>query len=124
MWTKKKQLNYHRGWKKRNKEKVAANARRYYHKNKEKFKRYRLKSKFGITLEQYEELKQLQNNKCAICDRVETTKYYTTGKIKELCVDHCHKSGKVRGLLCRACNYRLGWYEGCQEKIESYLKNN
>lgn len=36
-------------------------------------------------------------------------------------LDHCHKTGKVRGLLCQSCNLKLGWYEKYQDQINSYL---
>jgi len=56
-----------------------------------------LKRKFGITPEQYQAIYEAQNGKCAICQRA-------TGKIKKLAVDHDHKTGKIRGLLCSVCN--------------------
>lgn len=65
---------------------------------------YALKRKYGITLEQYEELLQKQNYSCAICERHESE--FKTN----LAVDHAHsgpKKGFIRGLLCTACNYRL-----------------
>lgn len=63
-----------------------------------------------------------QNGACLICGSSETCT--RREKPTRLTIDHCHISGKVRGLLCSICNSRLGWYERCQEKIESYLKNN
>lgn len=62
-------------------------------------RRYMLK-KFGITLDYYDSLMVKQNNKCAICGDI-TEEYH-------LHVDHDHKTGKVRGLLCRHCNLLLG----------------
>lgn len=57
--------------------------------------------KYGITGEQYLALYKFQGGKCAICRRA-------TGRTRRLSVDHDHKTGKVRGLLCRACNNMLG----------------
>lgn len=65
------------------------------------WRKHNLKRKFGITLEQYEELLVKQNYSCAICERHEDQ-----FKIK-LAVDHDHKTGRIRGLLCTACNYHL-----------------
>lgn len=47
-----------------------------------------------------------QHNKCAICGNKETKKLH--GKVVSLAVDHCHKTGKVRGLLCQNCNHGIG----------------
>ncbi len=60
--------------------------------------------KYGITQELYEFLKQRQNNSCGICGRTFQEKVSPQ-------IDHCHKTGKVRGLLCWNCNIRLGYLE-------------
>lgn len=41
---------------------------------------------------------------------------------KSFCVDHNHKTGKVRGILCKFCNSKLGWFENRRLSIEEYLK--
>lgn len=56
---------------------------------------------YGITKEQYEELYAAQGGACYICQRA-------TGKTRKLAVDHDHKTGYVRGLLCSTCNKMLG----------------
>lgn len=62
--------------------------------------------KYGITSSEYDELYKRQNGLCAICKKPETkTNQY--GLIR-LAVDHCHKSGLNRGLLCMKCNRALG----------------
>jgi hypothetical protein len=58
----------------------------------------------------YEMLKQ-QENKCAICNEEETRKSRTDGKICALAIDHCHNTGKIRGLLCHGCNTGLGKFK-------------
>lgn len=69
---------------------------------------YSLRSKYNITLEQYEKLLANQNGVCALCGLTETAidKYHK--EIKSLAVDHCHETGKVRGLLCSSCNIGIG----------------
>lgn len=62
--------------------------------------------RFGITLEQYIALLKKQDGKCAICKNEETVKF-----VKRLAIDHCHKTGKVRGLLCHGCNAGLGRFK-------------
>lgn len=64
--------------------------------------------KYGITDQEYDDKRNFQNDCCAICRRPETDTDYKTGNILALAVDHCHKSGKVRDLLCRRCNHLLG----------------
>src|SRR5216684_7911658 len=59
-----------------------------------------LKTKYGLTLERFKLLKKRQQFKCALCRRR-----------KKLNVDHDHKTGKVRGLLCLQCNSGLGIFE-------------
>lgn len=56
-----------------------------------------LKKRFGLTLEQWDEMNLQQGGMCAICD----------GE-SELCVDHNHITGQIRGLLCKSCNLSLG----------------
>jgi methylphosphotriester-DNA--protein-cysteine methyltransferase len=61
-----------------------------------------LKRKYGISAKNYEEMRQSQNNSCAIC------KEPHTDLTKSMAVDHCHSTGKIRGLLCTRCNLMLG----------------
>lgn len=62
----------------------------------------RMRSLFGITLEQYYAMRESQEGRCAICGCPDRT------KARRLAVDHDHKSGKVRALLCHHCNTGLG----------------
>jgi hypothetical protein len=65
--------------------------------------------KYGITIENYNEMLINQNNVCIICLRPETM---TRGnKLQSFSVDHCHKTGKVRGLLCSKCNTAIGLFD-------------
>lgn len=70
--------------------------------------------RYGISLSDFIEMAVRQNAKCAIC-----------GKQEKLCVDHCHDSGTVRGLLCRQCNSAIGLLDDSIEilsKAKKYLK--
>ena len=61
-----------------------------------------LKSTYNITLQQYDEMLSAQGNVCAICG----SNY--PGHCGRFCVDHNHKTGEVRGLLCNQCNIGIG----------------
>jgi len=67
--------------------------------------------RLGITKEDLNKLMELQEGKCAICE----TKQSCHGK-KRLAVDHDHKTGKVRGLLCHDCNWMIGYLERRTDK--------
>lgn len=69
--------------------------------NKEYVRNAMLKSRYGITLEDYARMLAEQGGTCAIC-------FKEPDKGSVLDVDHCHDSLKVRGLLCRSCNLCLG----------------
>jgi hypothetical protein len=66
-----------------------------------------------------------QNGLCKICNKEETRKSRTEGKICQLAIDHCHTTGKIRGLLCHACNIAIGKFKddiNLLEKAIQYLK--
>lgn len=60
-----------------------------------------LKQRFGLSLTDKEKLAASQNFKCSICE-------CEFSNFREMCVDHCHETGKLRELLCRRCNTGLG----------------
>lgn len=70
--------------------------------NPDRTKNNDLKRNYGITLQEHQQMFENQNGVCAIC------KNPGDGRWKKLCVDHCHTTGKVRGLLCKRCNIALG----------------
>lgn len=80
----------------------------------------KLKSTYGITPEQYEEMLAAQGGCCAICHAKKPG-----GRTKLFFIDHCHTTGKVRGLLCMRCNTGLGLFMDNQKFLSnaiSYLK--
>lgn len=68
--------------------------------NSDWFKSYRLATKYNLTVEQFQQMQADQDGKCAICITP------ITGSAVR--VDHCHKTGKTRDLLCHNCNTLLG----------------
>ena len=92
----------------------------YYMNRKEKQWENKLIRNFGINATEYYKLLKQQNNKCAICKNE-----YKEGN-KKLAVDHCHKTGKIRGLLCSNCNPALGFLKEDLNIIKNlvrYIKN-
>lgn len=74
--------------------------------NPDYFKNQDLKKYYGVTLDWYKEQYAKQDGACAICKQPETS--VIRGKVLLLAVDHCHDTGKVRALLCSACNTGIG----------------
>lgn len=104
----------------RSKEKQSARASAWSKKNKARRNfinhKSKLKKRYGITLEQYNEFKTLQDNRCKICKNKEERLY----------IDHCHTTNKFRGLLCNKCNFGLGAFNddpSLVEKAAKYLKD-
>lgn len=88
----------------------------------EQFKEYNrkswLKKAYGISVEEYEALFEKQGGKCAICEK---------DLNKASHVDHCHDSGKIRGILCPACNKGIGHFYDSPElliKAAGYCKRH
>ena len=90
-------------WAKNNKEKVSESGRKSRNKHPNTRRNAKLMALYGITLSQFEEMSNLQNDICAICP-----KHKSENKNGKLFVDHSHATGKVRGLLCDDCNRAIG----------------
>lgn len=96
---------------------------RFYRENKGKDRRKEwLKYFYNITVDQYYDMLEKQQHSCKICGSKEDGTKKTT-----LCVDHCHTTGAVRGLLCHSCNTALGHFKDSTEilqKAVEYLNEN
>jgi len=103
-----KKLAYLKQWKKENPENPE--------KSKERARRHQLKMKYGITPEKYKEMLWLQGGHCIFCDRTPDQERYGV-----LTVDHDHKTGRVRGLLCITHNRSLGVFGDNEEGILKVL---
>jgi len=86
----------------RDKDKILARNRQVPLRLRQHYDRTHILRGYGLTVEDYNELYAQQNGRCAICGRHQ-------GELRDaMCVDHCHKTNKVRGLLCRRCNMAIG----------------
>lgn len=83
------------------------------------WKNTHLQRKFGIGLAEYSQMVSDRDNKCDICGRPERQE--RAGKAKALAVDHDHKTGAVRGLLCCDCNQALGKFEDSKDLLTSAI---
>lgn len=85
---------------------------------KEYTRNYDLLKSYSITIEGYNELLAKQGGCCSICNiNVSELK----GAKKHLCVDHCHKTGRIRGLLCDKCNRGIGLLQDDTAIIQNAL---
>lgn len=112
---------WYKEWRKKNPEKAKAIQKKHTSTAlfKKKSYEYHLKRKFGLTIEQYDTLLLKQENRCAICDK------HQLELGKRLDIDHDHISGKIRGLLCNACNQGIGLFGDSKELVTralNYLK--
>lgn len=89
-----------------NKEKVAAARKAAYDADPSRWRWYEVKSRYGLTKSDYETLLDSQGGTCAICKEIPPVFH----------VDHNHKTGKVRGLLCASCNLALGKLKDSAER--------
>lgn len=114
-----KRTVYMRSWRAKNRERHNELARQSHQRNKHKHiakaREYHLKIKFNISPEQYNEMLSRQGFCCAICCKQQSQEK------RRFHVDHCHKTGRIRAILCAVCNSHLGWYEKRKENIDKYL---
>jgi prolyl oligopeptidase PreP (S9A serine peptidase family) len=102
----------------KNKELILARNKKYNKENPDKRKSAILKYEYGITLDQYNEMFKAQEGKCAICQR------HQNELTRTLCVDHNHKTNKVRALLCLTCNTDVSVVENRLEEMTKYLNKH
>lgn len=75
-------------------------------------KRRALRAKYGLTVDDVEQMRAAQDGRCAICNE----------PTERLLVDHDHTTGQVRALLCQTCNTFLGWYENKADTILAFQR--
>jgi hypothetical protein len=95
----------------------------YYQEHKEYFREYakkhslklylgKIKRQYGLSAESYFKLLEHQKSKCAVCRKKPSSRLH---------VDHDHKTGKIRGLLCSGCNFTLGQMKDKTKHLQSLI---
>lgn len=93
-------------------ERVRVVGRAYWHKSN--LAKKRRVSKHGMSIDEFDALYIKQEKRCAICEK--------TLEERGACIDHCHSTGKVRGLLCANCNAGLGFFQDSQASLLSAVE--
>lgn len=79
--------------------------------SKEQKRRWQFKTRYGLSMEQVHKLHDDQDGKCALCAQA------LEGK--RPCIDHCHNTKVIRGLLCHQCNIRLGGWDDIEWRTKA-----
>jgi hypothetical protein len=103
-------------YQKKNPEKLVTKSKKWDTKNVEKRKNARYKRVYGISVTEYGNRLNKQDHCCALC-RTHKDKFRYA-----LSVDHCHKTGKIRGLLCGTCNMTIGYLGDDVESFERIIR--
>lgn len=108
-----------REWAAKNQESVREAKKRYREANLEKVRasqrNCRFKRKYGITADARDAMLVAQDNRCGACRSSDPK------SVMGWHLDHCHKTGEVRGLLCQPCNHALGNVEDSVERLSSLI---
>lgn len=85
-------------------------------------RRWNLQKLYGITPEDYSAMLADQGGVCAVCRQPEPDAHGRTGTRFSLSIDHCHDTGRVRGLLCQKCNRAIGLLGDNVELLRSAIR--
>ena len=117
---------YHAKWYEANKEKRRKQVSDYgksqpkeWH--QAKGRKYHLKKRYNITQQEYETTLASQDYKCALCGK-DASDNKRGGKLDPLHIDHCHKTNKLRDLLCHQCNSGLGQFKDNIEILQKAVQ--
>lgn len=112
---------YHKNYRIKNAKKLKQTYANYRKNNQDKIKICKIKFNYNVTQEEATNLYKRSFGICNICKMSETSKG-NNGKISLLSIDHDHKTGKVRGVVCRNCNHGLGDFKESIKNLKSAIK--
>lgn len=104
------------------KEYLAAYQREYHARHPQKRRTVRYRARYGLSFDQYSAMFMEQGGLCLICKKPETSLNQHTHELRLLSVDHCHGTGKIRGLLCKRCNTGIGAFEEDPELLKAAIR--
>lgn len=81
-------------------------------KRKKSWRKYQRFKLYGITEDDYNKMNDEQSSRCLICGVLDDN----------LSIDHCHRTGRVRGLLCHTCNTGLGMFKDNEDILEKAIE--
>jgi len=102
-------------WREKNPEKRKLQVQREADPSKLYNRRKYLKHSYGITVDDYDHMYTTQKGCCAICG------VHQSETVRKFHVDHCHSTGKIRGLLCQDCNHLLGRAKDTREILSNAI---
>ena len=115
-----KQRAYQKAWRKAHPDYEAAIMAKYRAKYPERVRLTHRKQHlkvYGLTIEQFNQMLVTQNHQCKICGTKEPK-----GFANQWAVDHCHRTGIVRGLLCTNCNKGIGYFNDSPFLLREVIK--
>jgi len=100
----------------KHKDRYRQNTKNWSSKNGKRMKEWTLKTFYNLSLDEFNDIFEKQNGCCAICG------IHQSQLKKTLCVDHDHKTGQIRGLLCNKCNRGIGMFNDDVILLETAIK--
>lgn len=90
--------------------------RQWYLERKDIYREKHLQKSYGMSLQDFFDMLEEQNYECAICSAD-----LSNAKPKNIHIDHCHTSSKVRGILCNSCNMGIGMLKDDVDVLKSAI---
>lgn len=109
-------------WRDNNRDRIKEQNARWKRDNPHKVKEMHLKRQYGIDLAEYNRMYSACGGQCQICRKPIEHITSEASRTEKACVDHCHATGRVRGLLCHLCNRSLHIMDNYGSSVLAYLE--